>query len=146
LLAELLLPKRDAGPINICNRPKNVNIDTHNLRILVAEDNPVNQKIALSMLKRIGYSADVAANGIEVLKALERQHYDVVLMDVQMPEMDGFEATRRIRSSGFKTRIIAVTANALNGDKEACLSEGMDGYISKPIRMEELQEALEKII
>jgi CheY-like chemotaxis protein len=146
LLAELLLPKRDAGPINICNRPKNGNIGRHDLRILVAEDNPVNLKVALSMLKRIGYSADVAANGIEVLNALVRQHYDVVLMDVQMPEMDGFEATRRIRSSGFNTRIIAVTANALNGDKEACLSEGMDGYISKSIRMEELQEALEKII
>ncbi|MDD4651925.1 MAG: response regulator [Methanothrix sp.] len=138
-------PKRDAETIN-ASEPKKSEVDRHDLRILVAEDNPVNQKVALSMLKRIGYRADVAINGIEALKALERQHYDVVLMDVQMPEMDGFEATRRIRSSGIKTRIIAITAHALNGDREACLSEGMDGYISKPIRMDELQEALEKII
>jgi PAS domain S-box-containing protein len=139
-------PKRDSEPINASTKPKEIEADRRDLRILVAEDNPVNQKVALSMLKRIGYRADVAANGIEVLKALERQQYDVVLMDVQMPEMDGFEATRRIRSSGIKTRIIAITAHALNGDREACLSEGMDGYISKPIRMDELQEALEKII
>ncbi|OPY55056.1 MAG: hybrid sensory histidine kinase BarA [Methanosaeta sp. PtaU1.Bin112] len=146
LLVGLLSPKRDAKSIVACTRPANSEVDKHDLRIIVAEDNPVNQKVALSMLKRIGYRADVAANGVEVLKALERQHYDVVLMDIQMPEMDGFEATRRIRSSGIKTCIIAITAHALNGDREACLSMGMDGYISKPIRMEELQKALEKII
>jgi PAS domain S-box-containing protein len=146
MLVELLSPKRDAKPIIACSRLANSEIDKHDLRILVAEDNPVNQKVTLSMLKRIGYRADVAANGVEVLQALERKHYDVVLMDVQMPEMDGFEATRRIRESGSNTCIIAITAHALNGDREACLSAGMDGYISKPIQMYELKEALEKII
>ncbi|MCX6678380.1 MAG: response regulator [Methanothrix sp.] len=143
LLIELLLPKRDLKP---CSKPSPSDIREHSLRILVAEDNPVNQKVALCMLKRIGYRADVAANGYEVLQALERQPYDVVLMDVQMPEMDGFEATRRIRSFGFKICIIAMTAHALNGDKEACLYAGMDEYVSKPIRMEELQKALERCV
>jgi CheY-like chemotaxis protein len=146
LLIELLLPKSDSKPSITCSKPSPGEISERNLRILVAEDNPVNQKVTLSMLKRIGYRADVAANGFEVLQALERQTYDVVLMDVQMPEMDGFEATRRIRSSGSKVCIIAITAHALNGDREACLYAGMDEYISKPIRMEELQKALEKCV
>jgi PAS domain S-box-containing protein len=146
LLIELLLPKRDLMPSITCSKPSPGEIRERSLRILVAEDNPVNQKVALSMLKRIGYRADVAVNGFEVLQALERQPYDVVLMDVQMPEMDGFEATRRIRSSGFKVCIIAITAHALNGDKEACLYAGMDEYISKPIRMEELQKVLERCV
>jgi PAS domain S-box-containing protein len=146
LLIELISPKRDLKPSITCSRPSPGEIRERSLRILVAEDNPVNQKVAISMLKRIGYRADVAANGFEVLQALERQPYDVVLMDVQMPEMDGFEATRRIRSSGFNVCIIAITAHALNGDREACLYAGMDEYISKPIRMEELQKALERCV
>ncbi len=96
------------------------------------------------MLNRLGCSADVAANGIEVLAALERQHYDLVLMDVQMPEMDGLEATRAIRrlwpSGGPK--VIAMTAAALQGDREMCLEAGMDDYISKPVRMAELARKL----
>ena len=116
----------------------------HPLRILMAEDNPINQKVALSMLKRLGYRADVAFNGLEVLQALQKKSYDVVLMDVQMPEMDGLEATRRIRSNGMKTQILAMTAHALNGDREECLHAGMNEYISKPIRIEELQKALER--
>ncbi|MBN1236306.1 MAG: response regulator [Methanotrichaceae archaeon] len=146
LLMELLLPEKDLMPGSACPKPSPGEVRVHSLRILMAEDNPVNQKVALSMLKRIGYQADVAANGFEVLQALEQQPYDVVLMDVQMPEMDGFEATHRIRSSGSKICIIAMTAHALNGDKEACLDAGMDEYISKPIRMAELQKALEKCI
>jgi CheY-like chemotaxis protein len=110
----------------------------------LAEDNPVNQKVAMSMLRRLGYRADVAANGMDVLQALERQHYDVVLMDVQMPEMDGLEATRRIRASGIDARIIAMTAHALDEDREKCLSVGMDEYLSKPIKIEELQKVLER--
>ncbi len=117
------------------------------LRILLAEDNATNQKLALRILARLGYQADLAANGLEALKALERQVYDVVLMDVQMPEMDGLEATRRLRrelTGERQPRVIAMTANAMQGDREMCLAAGMDDYVSKPIRIEELIEALSK--
>ena len=114
------------------------------LRILLAEDNAVNQKVAIQMLKRLGYSADVAGNGLEVLQALERQPYDVVLMDVQMPEMDGLVAAQEIRKLWPKgPRIVAITAYALKGDRERCLTAGMDDYISKPIVIEELRRVLE---
>ncbi|MCT7960245.1 response regulator [Laspinema sp. D1] len=118
------------------------------LRILLAEDNIVNQKVALRILDRMGYRADVATNGLEVLEALHRLSYDVILMDVQMPEMDGLEATREIckkyaeRLHLNKPRIIAMTANAMQGDREICLAAGMDDYITKPIRLEELIKAL----
>ncbi|MEG5056459.1 response regulator [Microcoleus sp. A2-C5] len=117
------------------------------IRILLAEDNVVNQKVATHLLDRIGYRADIAANGLEVLEALKRQSYDVVLMDVQMPEMDGLEATRRICAewpANKKPRIIAMTANAMQGDREKCLEAGMDDYITKPVRREELAIALGK--
>ena len=117
----------------------------HPLHILVAEDNPVNQKVALSLLARIGYRADVVANGQEAIEALLRQPYDVVLMDGQMPEMDGSEATRQIRqqiSANRQPHIIAMTADALQGDRERYLEAGMDDYISKPIRLEDLVRAL----
>jgi len=114
------------------------------LRILLAEDNDVNQKVALQMLKRIGYHADVAANGLEVLKALEGQPYDVVLMDIQMPEMDGIDAAQRIRERWpYGPKIVAMTALALEGDRERLIQAGMDDYISKPIQIEELRVALE---
>ena len=115
------------------------------LRILLAEDNAVNQKVALHLLKLLGYRADVVQNGQEVISSLRRQSYDVVLMDVQMPEMDGLEATRRICqewSKGSRPRIIAVTANAMQEDREECLAAGMNDYISKPIRLEALVQAL----
>jgi CheY-like chemotaxis protein len=116
-----------------------------NLSILLAEDNPINQKVALSMLKHLGYRAEVAANGVEVLQALRRQPFDIVLMDIQMPEMDGLEATHRIREiNGRQPFIIAMTAYALDGDREECLKAGMDEYIRKPIQMEDLQKALER--
>jgi signal transduction histidine kinase/DNA-binding response OmpR family regulator/HAMP domain-containing protein len=117
------------------------------LRVLVAEDNAVNQQLALLLLGKLGYRADVASNGLEVLEALERQPYDVVLMDVQMPEMDGLEATRRIQErwrDGDRPRIVAVTANAMQGDRELCQDAGMDDYVSKPIHIEELARALER--
>jgi signal transduction histidine kinase/CheY-like chemotaxis protein/HPt (histidine-containing phosphotransfer) domain-containing protein len=116
----------------------------HDLRILVAEDNTVNQKVALLMLERLGYRADLAADGLEVLAALRRQSYDVVLMDVQMPRMDGLEAVRRIRAEWLERRpyIVAVTAHALVGDREACLAAGMDDYLTKPLRVEDLRTAL----
>jgi PAS domain S-box-containing protein len=115
------------------------------LRILLAEDNVVNQKLALRLLDRMGYRADLAANGVEAVQAVERQQYDVILMDVQMPEMDGLEATRTIVgrwAPGRRPRIVAMTANALAEDREACLAAGMDDYLSKPIRVEELVAAL----
>ena len=117
------------------------------LRILVAEDNAVNQKLALRLLSQMGYRADVAGNGLEAIQAVERQPYDVVLMDVQMPDMDGLEATRRICARwprGQRPRIIAMTANAMQGDREICLEAGMDDYVSKPIRVEELVAALRR--
>jgi PAS domain S-box-containing protein len=117
------------------------------LRILLAEDNIINQKVALRTLERLGYRADVAANGLEVLDALHRQLYDVVLMDMQMPEMDGLEATRQLRrrhSVRHQPRIIAMTANAMQGDRERCLAAGMDDYVSKPVQVEELIAALER--
>jgi PAS domain S-box-containing protein len=117
----------------------------HVERILVAEDNPVNQKVALHLLARLGYRADLAGNGLEVLDALARQPYDIVLMDVQMPEMDGLEATRRLRAEPpphGRPWIIALTANAMEGDREACADAGMDDYVSKPMRAADLAAAL----
>jgi CheY-like chemotaxis protein len=121
----------------------------HPLRILLAEDNLVNQKVALRILEQSGYRADIAANGKETLESVARQSYDVILMDVQMPEMDGLEATRQIlaRWPDKKNRpcIIAMTADALESDREMCLAVGMDDYVAKPIRVPELMEALGKV-
>ena len=117
----------------------------HPLRILLVEDNVVNQKVALLLLQQMGYQADVTTNGLQALEALRRQSYDVVFMDMQMPEMDGLTATRCICqewSKETRPRIIAMTANAMQGDREECLEAGMDDYISKPIRVEELVQVL----
>jgi PAS domain S-box-containing protein len=116
----------------------------HPLRILLAEDNAVNQKLALRLLQQMGYRADVASNGLEAVESVQRQAYDVVLMDVQMPEMDGLDATRAIRKLRMarQPRIVAMTANAMQGDRESCLAAGMDDYVSKPIRVAELSQAL----
>jgi len=113
------------------------------LRILLAEDNAVNQKLALRLLAQMGYRADVASNGIEAVESIERQRYDVILMDVQMPEMDGLEATRQIRKKKIpQPYIVAMTANAMQGDREMCLEAGMNFYVAKPIRVPELVSAL----
>jgi CheY-like chemotaxis protein len=116
-------------------------------RLLVVEDNLVNQKVALLLLKKMGYRADVAANGCEAVNALMQVRYDLVLMDQQMPEMDGLEATRIIRSStdviNRRVPIIAMTANALKGDRERCLASGMDDYLSKPVKPDQLKTKLD---
>jgi GAF domain-containing protein/CheY-like chemotaxis protein/HAMP domain-containing protein len=117
----------------------------HPLRILLAEDNVVNQKLALRLLQQMGYRADLASNGIEAVESVARQTYDVVLMDVQMPEMDGLEASRRITAAlpaSRRPRIVAMTANAMQGDREMCMAAGMDDYVAKPIRVDQLVEAL----
>jgi CheY-like chemotaxis protein len=114
------------------------------LRVLVAEDNPVNQRVVLLFLERLGHQADVVPDGGEVLRALESHAYDVILMDMRMPEMNGLEATQTIRRRwpDEAPRIIGVTANAVAGDRERCLASGMDGYLSKPFSMDELADVL----
>lgn len=115
------------------------------LRILLAEDNAINQKVGILMLSRLGYRVDVAANGLEVLQAMSERPYDVILMDLQMPEMDGIEATRRLRLPGAVTtrpRIIAVTANVMQSDRDMCIAAGMDEFIGKPMSIEGLAAAL----
>ncbi len=116
----------------------------HGLRILLAEDNPVNQRVALKMLERLGHRADLAADGESALQAFRTQRYDVVLMDLQMPVMDGLETTRRIRQEpgGDTVRIIAMTANAMRGDRDVCLESGMDDYLCKPVKIDDLRVLL----
>ncbi len=123
--------------------------DHHCLRILLVEDNLINQKVAQKMLKRLGHDADLAVNGKEAIQALESQPYQIVFMDIQMPEMDGLEATRIIRERWLSTEqphIVALTAYNLEYSREMCLSAGMDDYMSKPLIMEDLRAAIEGCI
>jgi CheY-like chemotaxis protein len=128
-----------SSPLSRASSPK-----ASALRVLVADDNDTNQKLATKMLDRLGVAADVAGNGLEVLQSLERKKYDVILMDVQMPEMDGIEATREIarRLGEERPRVIALTANAAAGDRERCLAAGMDDYLAKPFSRAQLAKAL----
>jgi len=120
------------------------------LKVLLAEDNVVNQRLVVRLLEKRGHRVAVAANGLEALAALKKETFDLVLMDVQMPDMDGMEATAAIReeekSGGEHQMIIALTAHAMKGDREKCLSAGMDGYLTKPIRPQELDEVLEECL
>jgi CheY-like chemotaxis protein len=116
-------------------------------RVLVAEDNPVNQRVTVRMLQHLGVGADVASDGAEAVASFGRQPYELVLMDCQMPELDGFEATARIRASegsARRTPIVAMTAWAMQGDRERCLAAGMDDYISKPVHLDDLRAVLER--
>ncbi|RMI05057.1 MAG: response regulator, partial [Calditrichaeota bacterium] len=119
-------------------------------RVLVAEDNSVNQKLMQRLLEKRGLQVDMVATGVEAVEAMKQKEYDLVLMDVQMPEMDGLEATRRIREmeavTGKHTPIIALTAYAMKGDREKCLAAGMDGYLSKPIKPAQLENVLENLL
>jgi CheY-like chemotaxis protein len=130
-------PRRPASGAAAAGRP---------LRLLVAEDNLVNQRLAIRLLEKQGHSVVVACNGQEALEALAREPFDAVLMDVQMPEMGGLEATAAIRAreagTGNRVPIIAMTAHAMTGDRERCLEAGMDGYVAKPIQAKELTRAL----
>jgi CheY-like chemotaxis protein len=123
---------------------------SNSLRILLVEDTAYNQIIALKFLEKLGYQADLAVNGLEVLKALEYKFYDLILMDIQMPEMDGLETTRRIRLKEKETmainkvKIVAMTANTMSEDRENCIQIGMDDFIGKPIRINELDALLQK--
>jgi len=115
------------------------------LRILIAEDNPINQKLIQRVLNKLGYEPDLAENGVEVLEKMEEQPYDVILMDIQMPEIDGLEATTAIRARAWhQPFIIAMTANAMSEDKEICLRAGMDEYIAKPMKLQDLVDMLKK--
>ncbi len=121
--------------------------DKESLKILLVEDNPVNQKVALRLIEKIGYHTDLASNGIEAIEAVQSNDYDVVFMDLLMPEMDGLEASKQIKelsTNKSRPKIIAMTANSMLGDRELCMDAGMDDYISKPIRIDELETALDK--
>jgi len=121
---------------------------TRPLHVLVVDDTVINQRLASGLLLKRGHTVEIAASGKAALEALERTKFDLVLMDVQMPEMDGFEATAAIREqereTGRRTRIVAMTAHAMSGDRERCLAAGMDGYLSKPIDQRSLFDVVEK--
>ncbi len=150
----LLLLKKDKNEIGKENPDKIKHyiiqdLKMKNIKILLAEDNPVNQKVAVGILKKMGLSCEIAGNGLEAVAKLEKEQFDIVLMDIQMPEMDGYEATQKIRNfenSNINKRIpiIAMTANVLQKDKESCSESGMDDYVSKPIIPVELAKVIEK--
>jgi CheY-like chemotaxis protein len=138
-------------PVSIITRHFLSEDQKRKVRILVAEDNIVNQKVATKILSKHGYSADAVANGQEAVKSLEMIPYDIVFMDCQMPEMDGYEATGEIRNPkskvlNHKVPVIAMTANAMKGDREKCLKAGMDDYLAKPVNPQDLSDMLEKWI
>ncbi len=143
LLVDRVAAKQDAAPAVQA-------LSGNKLKVLLAEDNMVNQKVAERMLERMGHSVVVVANGKEAYEHVQRDHFDLVLMDVHMPEMDGYEATNAIREweghRGMRTAIIAMTANAMQGDREACLNAGMDGYVTKPVAQAALENAIHQVI
>lgn len=151
LLYESILSEFISGADQIRKSESYVSIDSqlgnkYPLRVLLAEDNTINQKVTTKIMERLGYRIDVVANGLEVLEEVKKIHYDIILMDLHMPEMDGLEATRKLIREYGKERpvIVALTAFAMESDKEICLNTGMDDYLSKPVRIEEIQNLLQK--
>jgi CheY-like chemotaxis protein len=139
------IPTKPAAGKIISTTPIPLLAEKYPFRILLAEDNPINQQLVLLILNKMGYNPDTAENGKEVLTQLQQQPYDIIFMDIQMPEMDGLEATRTIRSgNGHQPVIIAITANATCQDREECLAQGMNDYLSKPVNIGELIHTLEK--
>lgn len=145
LSSPLPLPRRSQVPLEVSAAAESSPVP---LRILVAEDSPVNQKVVLYQLQRLGYSADMVMDGESVVRSVLAKPYDVVLLDCQMPKLDGYEATLQLRDreEGHRAWIIAMTANALTGDRERCLAVGMDDYIGKPVRLSDLKEALDRFV
>jgi signal transduction histidine kinase/DNA-binding response OmpR family regulator len=145
VVTDVFFGKSTSAPVEEIGTVKIDRLQTQerNLRLLVVEDNIINQKIAIASLKRLGIHADIANNGKIALEMINESIYDLILMDVQMPVMSGIEATEALRADGLKTPIIAMTANAIKGDKEKCLKAGMDDYISKPFRQKELAEKID---
>jgi PAS domain S-box-containing protein len=146
-LFKVLEELKPAWPSRITATPTaKSSLNGKQLTVLIAEDNPINQKLAAKLVEKLGHHVTLAADGQEAFETWSHHHFDAVLMDVQMPEVDGFEATRRIREAevgtGRRTPIIAVTAHILQGDRERCMEAGMDGYITKPVRADELSEAI----
>jgi len=145
-LKQIIINKPDSEEAKLITR-HSIRISHFKLKILLAEDNPINQKVAKRMLEKMGYQITVVDNGLDVLQALEDEKFDLILMDVQMPRMDGFIATKKIREIEKKTKehvpVIALTAHAMKGDREKCIQAGMDGYVSKPIKFNELLEQIE---
>jgi two-component system sensor histidine kinase/response regulator len=144
-------PAESADPSPLLTRYSlNAGKEAEDLHVLLVEDNPINQRISRALLEKKGYAVTLAENGRKALERFEKQSFDVILMDVQMPEMDGFEATalirRREKNSGRHVPIIALTAHALKGDEERCLSAGMDSYITKPIDPQRLFQAIESVL
>ena len=149
-LLKILLDVVGAAPAAVEHRARGAARRGRALRVLLAEDNAVNQKLAMRLLEKEGHAVTLAANGRSALDALAAADFDVVLMDVQMPEMDGFEATAAIRrreaGTGRRIPIVAMTAHAMKGDRERCLEAGMDGYVAKPIRADELRLAIDEVL
>jgi two-component system sensor histidine kinase/response regulator len=149
-LADVLHQAPPANPVPVVRDSTGANAPKRTVRLLLAEDNAVNQKVALRQLEKLGYAADAVADGDEAVRAVQQMPYDVILMDCQMPRLDGYAATRRIREIESRTpgmrrhHIIALTANSMSGDRDKCLQAGMDDYVSKPVRREDLAAALEK--